>query len=289
MSVETDKKQDLVLIEKDISKEVLDKINKFEKYGEIHLPQNYSAENALKAAWLYIQELNDKDGKPALKVSTRASVATALFKMASKGLSVIKKQCYFIVYDGKLSYQDSYFGNISIAKRTAGLIDWNGSVVYEGDSENFKYEVDLDTGAKKIIAHPQDIKNIDVNKITGAYAIVKFSDGRKKTEVMSMVQIRESWAFGFARGKSKAHIKTPDQMAIRTVINRLLKPEINSTDDSDLDINRGNQESAKEESAREIETIQIESSQELKKGIEKINNDIEEENKETQVKKTPDF
>ena len=283
-----DKKTDLALIEKDISKEVLDKINKYEKYGEIHLPANYSAENALKAAWLYIQDLTDKNDKPALSVSTRASVAAALFKMASRGLSVIKKQCYFAVYGDQLVYQDSYFGSIAIAKRTAGLIDWNGSVVYEGDSKNFKYEVDLDTGAKKIIAHPQDIKNIDINKITGAYAIAIFADGRKKTEVMSIIQIRESWSFGFARGNSKAHKKTPDQMAIRTVINRLLKPEINSTDDSDLEVNRSNQD---EESTREIEVIEIESSEELIKGIEKINNDIEEENKEAQKKKdkTPKF
>lgn len=292
-----DKKTDLALVEKDISKEVLDKINKYEGYGEIHLPKNYSAENALKAAWLYIQDLADKDGKPALKVCARASVATALFKMASNGLSIIKKQCYFIVYDGQLSYQDSYFGNIARAKRTAGLVDWNGSVVYEGDSKNFKYEIDLDTGAKRIIAHPQDIKNIDVNKITGAYAIAIFDDGRKKTEVMSMVQIRESWSFGFARGKSKAHIKTPDQMAIRTVINRLLKPEINSSDDSDLDINREGQK----EPIREIETINLENNSDMSGGNEievttiympgddKSTNEKQVEEKAEDKTKTPDF
>lgn len=279
----SEKKAEVLLVEKDISKEVLDKINKYEEYGEILLPKNYSAENALKAAWLYIQDLKDKNDKPALSVSTRASVATALFKMASKGLSVIKKQCYFVVYGDKLTYTDSYFGAIAIAKRTAGLVDWNGSVVYEGDSKNFKYEVDLDTGAKKIIAHPQDIKNIDVNKITGAYAIAIFEDGRKKTEVMSMVQIRESWSFGFARGNSKAHKKTPDQMAIRTVINRLLKPEINSTDDSDLDINREGQK----EDTQPVETIEIEASK--PEVVEEIQEEKQVEEKADKKTKTPPF
>ena len=249
----------VTVVEKDVSKEVLDKVNKLREYGEIQLPDNYSAENALKAAWMYLQDLQDKNKKPALEVCSRNSVAKALFKMVSSGLSVIKNQCYLVVYGTELTYQVSYFGSIAIAKRTTEIIDVNGNVVYEGDAKGFKYEVDVETGATKIIAHPQDIKNIDINKIVGAYATAIFKDGRIKTKIMSMKQIRENWLFGYAKGNSMAHKRTPDQMAIRSVINRLLKMEINSSDDSYLNMERNdardiNSESGKEEA---IETIEI--------------------------------
>lgn len=49
-----------------------------------------------------------------------------------------------------------------------------------------------------------------------------------------MSQIKAAWRQGPTKGESPAHKNFPDQMAIKTVINRALKIDINSSDDSAL-------------------------------------------------------
>lgn len=49
-----------------------------------------------------------------------------------------------------------------------------------------------------------------------------------------MDQIKQAWQMGAAKGASKAHKNFPDQMAIKTVMNRALKLEVSSTSDVDL-------------------------------------------------------
>lgn len=61
------------------------------------LPTNYSAQNALKAAYLRLQGVKDRQGRPALTVCSQSSIANALLDMAIQGLSPAKNQCYFIV------------------------------------------------------------------------------------------------------------------------------------------------------------------------------------------------
>jgi recombination protein RecT len=72
------------------------------------------------------------------------------------------------------------------------------------------------------------------NKVKGAYAIVELADGLRAVEIMSMAQIQAAWNQGSTKGTSPAHKNFPDQMAMKTVINRALKLLINSSDDSDL-------------------------------------------------------
>lgn len=269
--------------EKDISKLVLERIAILEASGELSLPKDYNAANALKGAWLHLQDTIDKNGKSAIEVCTDLSISRALSKMVTNGLSVVKNQCYLVVYGDQLTCQDSYFGNYARAKRECGVIDAIGQVVYEGDKDGFKYETDLRTNNIKILAHPQNIDNIDNNKIAGAYATIFFSDGRKKTTVMSMAQIRENWLFGHAKGNSLAHKRTPDQMAIRTVLNRALKLELNSSDDSHLvNINQRKEENT------DVETIDMEATvveEEAK------TNSVKEgaENESTDKDDTPEF
>src|ERR1700710_1392956 len=95
---------------------VLAKVNDFTTHGNLQLPNGYSAENALRSAWLIIQQTQDLSKRPALEVCTKESIANALFEMVLKGLSPAKKQCYFIVYGTKLQMQQSYFGTIAISK-----------------------------------------------------------------------------------------------------------------------------------------------------------------------------
>lgn len=211
---------------------VLAKVNEFSNEGNLQLPPNYSAENALRSAWLLIQQTTDLSKRPALEVCSKESIANALFDMVLQGLSPSKKQCYFIVYGSKLTMQRSYFGTIAISKRVAGVKDVVGVPIFEKDI--FKYSIDVKTGKKTVTEHTQDFENIDPAKIKGAYAVVTYEDDSVEYEIMTWSQIWQSWQMGATKGNSPAHKNFPDQMACRTVISRALKLPVNSSNDDDL-------------------------------------------------------
>jgi recombination protein RecT len=211
---------------------VMNKITSYEKMGSLNLPADYSPANALRSAWLILQETKTKDSRPVLEACTRDSINNALFKMTIEGLSPVKKQCDFIAYGNKLLCQREYHGTIALAKRYAGIQSVIANVIYEKDV--FEYSIDPETGRKKITKHEQSIDNIDTAKIRGAYAVVTEKDGQKYTEVMSMPQIRKSWEQGPMGGNSPAHKNFGDQMCIKTVINRACKLYISSSNDGAL-------------------------------------------------------
>lgn len=196
------------------------------KYG-LSFPEDYNVANALMGAYLILKETEDKNHKPILESCSQASIANSLMDMATLGLSVQRKQGYFIAYGGKCQFQRSYFGNITIARRF-GLKDIHAEVIYEGD--NFVYHIE--DGNKVLDKHEQSIANIDNDKIVGAYAVVIMQDGTKMLEVMNMKQIKQSWqqGYGYKEG-SGTHSKFADQMAKKTVINRALKQIINTHGD----------------------------------------------------------
>ena len=211
---------------------VLEKVKTFREIGSIHLPKDYSVENAMRGAWLALQEMKDSANLPILQVCSRESIANALLDMATQGLSVAKKQGAFIVYGKKVIFQREYFGNIALAQRYSGMKDVRGNVVYKDDV--FEFGVDADTGRKHIIKHDQRLGNIDFTKIVGAYALVTMEDGSSFLEVMSWPQIQQSWMQGSTKGQSPAHKNFPDQMALKTVINRALKILISASNDAVL-------------------------------------------------------
>lgn len=225
-------KNQVAVIEKNISDSVLARVKELESNNQIHFPQNYSYQNALKSAQLILQETVDRDKKPVLLSCSKESIANALFDMVIQGLSPAKKQCYFIAYGGKLQLQRSYFGTTAVMKRLAGVKDVFSNVIYEKD--DFAYEIDLDTGTKRIVKHEQSFENIDPTAIKGAYAVIVKQDGTKYVEVMNMKQIRAAWNQGQTKGSSGAHTNFSDQMAMKSVINRAAKMFINTSDDSDL-------------------------------------------------------
>lgn len=191
-------------------------------------PSDYNVSNALMGAYLILKESTDKDGKPLLDVCSRTSIANSLMDMATLGLSVQKKQGYFIAYKGQCQFQRSYFGNMTIARRY-GMKEVNAEVIYENDE--FTYSI-VD-GKKEFGGHKQDFMNIDTSKIKGAYAIVTMNDGTKYLEVMNMNQIKQSWQQGYGYKESGGtHQKFADQMAKKTVINRAMKQIINTHGDA---------------------------------------------------------
>lgn len=226
MSKKAEEKKQPAVIKNEITAQVLSKIQVFTATGELQLPKDFSPANALKGAMLMLDDMD------ALKKYDKASISMALLKMCVEGLSPIKSQGYFIAYGKQLTWSRSYQGSIALAKRVGGVSDVVANVVYEGD--NFQFQVDPETGYKKIMIHEPSIKNIDNKKILGAYAVIIYTDGRRDLEVMTLAEIKEAWNMGATKGKSKAHEKFTQEMCKKTVINRACKGPINSSSDASL-------------------------------------------------------
>jgi len=180
-------------VQKEITEQVLLKINAFQANNELKLPADYSAENAVKSAFFMLQDLKTSSqagGKPVLEGCTKESIANSILDMVVQGLNPMKKQCYFIAYGTKLTMSRSYQGTIAVAKRVADVKDVFAQVVYEGDV--FEYEIIPSTGRTKIIKHDQKMENIDFNKIKGAYAVVTEQNGDSNVTIMTIVQIRQA-------------------------------------------------------------------------------------------------
>ena len=221
---ETKEAESRELVAKDFTEGMVVKIKQKEKFG-LTFPKDYNYTNEFMSAMLILQDTVDMNKKPVLQSCTRASIENALVEMVTSGLSMQKKQCYPVAYGGKLQCQKSVYGNTCIARRY-GLKDITAEVIYEGDT--FEYEIV--NGKKKIVTHKQDFENIDNDKVKGAYAIATMDDGSILTEVMNIKQIKQAWkqGFGYKENGNGTHQKFTDQMAMKTVKNRLLK-QINNT------------------------------------------------------------
>ena len=189
-----------------------------QEYG-LTFPADYNPTNALMGAYLILKETTDKNGKSVLETCSQTSIANSLMDMVTMGLSMQKKQCYPIAYGGKLQCQVSYHGNKAMAHRY-GAKTINAEVIYEGDT--FQYHIE--NGVKVLDKHEQDFKNIDLDKIVGAYCIITMVDGSKYMEVMNIQQIKTAWkkGYGYKEG-SGTHKEFTDMMAKKTVTSRACK------------------------------------------------------------------
>jgi recombination protein RecT len=219
------------------------RVRQFQANQEIHFPANYSPENALKSAWLIIQETKDRNGKSALAVCTQASVANAMLSMVIQGLNPVKKQGYFIVYGDQLQFQRSYFGTMAVCRQVTGAKEIFGEVVYEGD----EFEYTIKRGKKIITKHVQTLGNVDRKKIIAAYCTIVTSDDQEFSDIMTFEEIKQAWkkskTGAIKDGElntSSTHGEYTAEMSKKTVINRACKAYINSSDDSNLVINHFN-------------------------------------------------
>lgn len=222
----------LALIKRDTVDVVAERVREFQSRGEIHFPANYSPENAMKSAWLSLQNTVDRTGKPALEVCTRDSIANALLDMVVQGLNPAKKQGYFIVYGRQLVFQRSYFGTMAVTKRATGAKDIFAQVVYEGD----EFEFEITRGKKRVTKHVQTLRSISGGNIVAAYCTIIFPDDSEYTEIMTWDEIQQAWRKSRQNPNKEGstHQEFPQEMAKRTVINRTCKTYLNASDDGSL-------------------------------------------------------
>lgn len=220
--------------EKNITDNVLNRINQMVAASSLIIPKNYSPENALKAAWFKLLETKTKKDAqgnqyPVLEYCTKDSIANSLLKMVVNAWDPGKNQCYFIPYGKSLSCQGSYFGNKANAKR-CGMKDSSTQIVYDGD--DFDYEINPETGRIRIIKHSQKIDNIHMDKIKGGYTTMLMDDGTSDVIIMTIDQIKKAWEMG--QGEGKTHKNFTDMMAKKTISNRAFRHIINTSDDANL-------------------------------------------------------
>jgi recombination protein RecT len=221
----------LAIVRRDVVDVVAARVQQLCQDGELHMPEGYSPQNAMKAAWLALQEVKDRNDNPALTVCTQNSIANALLDMAVQGLNPAKQQCYFIVYGKTLVCQRSYLGTVALLRRVFGTnTEVYAEVVYEAD----EFEYEIRRGNKHVTKHVQKLENIDSKRIVAAYAVIEIAGREPYTELMTFGQIQRAWEQGQTKGKSPAHIGFPDAMAKKSVINRACKVLVKSSDDSYL-------------------------------------------------------
>lgn len=209
---------------------VAEKIKSMEQQGQIDMPEKYSAANALQAAYFTLTEVGYGKGKSLIEQVTPESVAFALQDMAIQGLSVAKKQGYFVPYGDKLQFQRSYHGTKAVLKRMNGVKDVWANVIWKGEEFEVEYN---ERGRLAFKSHKVDWKAATGKKddIEGAYCIIEREDGEQILTVMTMNEIETAW--DTSKNKSVQN-KYPQEMAKRTVINRASKEILNTSDDSDL-------------------------------------------------------
>lgn len=236
--------EQLAIMKRDVVDVVSERVRQMTEAGHIQFPPNYSAENALKAAWLALQSVEDKNHKSALAVCTKDSIANALLDMVVQALSPVKKQCYFMVYGNKLVCSRSYFGSMALAKRVEPGADIYYGVVYEGD----EFEYTIERGMKRIVKHVQSIDNVAMDKIKAAYCVIERDERLLASDIMTFAQIVQAWKQGqsYKSSGDGVHQKFTDQMAVKVVINRTCKGVINSSADDYLleAINRSDETAA---------------------------------------------
>ncbi|WP_164670935.1 recombinase RecT [Virgibacillus doumboii] len=252
---------ELALVKKDTVDVVANKVKEFQEAGELHFPANYSPENAMKSAWLKLQEVKAKSNNgyvPVLQHCTKDSIANSLLDMVVQGLNPSKSQGYFIAYGKSLTFQRSYFGTMAVTKRVTGAKSIDPAVIYEGDD----VEYETVNGRIKNLKHKQKFGNINKENITGAYCVIDFGDGDVYTELMTIDEIRQAWSQSQMWGKDQkqekkgsTHDNFKQEMAKKTVINRACKRYLNSSDDGSLVMQHFNRQDEAIEEARAQEEI----------------------------------
>ena len=202
---------------------VLARVNEMSEAG-FTLPADYNPTNAIKASMLVLQEIKDKNGKPALEVCTQASIQAALFKMLTFGEDVSKVQGYFITYGTQLQYQESYFGKVLRVRRI--FPEWTPvpMLIHEGDS--FEYAIDPETGRKKVLKHEQKLENID-KPIIGGYLYIPCADGGQDLYIMTAKEIAA--AHSKSRGGGAVHKQFSTKMYSKTLVSSGCNYILNST------------------------------------------------------------
>ena len=197
------------------------------KHG-IKVPKGYDVGNEIESAmFMIVNNVKNISNVPAIQCCTKDSIMMALRDMALQGLSVAKKQAYFIVYGNQLQLQRSYFGTITALRYMFPRFRITANVIYQGDK--YVYCTDPEGDYNYIRDVESSLENRD-KPIVAAYGSIYDETTGKRVYgcVMTMQEIQANW--NKSRSKDRGTQKEfPQEMAKRTLINRMCKLYINSS------------------------------------------------------------
>lgn len=209
-----------VQVRQNVGDVVIARVNSLCEAG-FTMPKDFSYVNAIKMTMLKLQDLKDKNGKPALTVCSPNSISTALFQMVTKGLNASLNQGYFLVRGDQLCFQESYFGKVLMVKRI--YPDWNPNPVVIREDDVFEYGIDAKTGKKYVIKHEQKLENIDKGFV-GGYIYLPTGE----LYILTKKQIMTAWSKSSSREQT-VHKTFDEKMIGKTLISTGCNMIINST------------------------------------------------------------
>lgn len=221
--------KNLIPLEMELSDTVLTKITGMVENSELALPEGYNAGTALRSALLIIKETKDKNGKTALEVCTKASIANALLNMCIQGLDPAKRQCYFIVFGNQLQLFRSYFGTQSALRRAVpSVYKIVADLVHEDDEVEWVTNQFGERHVARIVTDPME--NVEKPIKYGFCNIYDREGNLLGSTAMTWKDIQKSWSKTRSGGATQKDF--PEEMAKRTLINRACKHILNSSVDS---------------------------------------------------------
>ena len=257
------------------------------KDGKIKALPGYDLGTEISTAMLKIAQTKDRNGNLALKVCSQESVLSAMRDMALQGLSMSRNQCYPIVYGDKLEIQRSYFGTIAVFQRMFPNLKVTSNVLYKGDE--YEYCSDEIYDFNYVTNVRSKIENRD-NPIVAAYGSI--IDLTTKERVYGCVMTRSEIDRSWSKAKTKnVQNEFPQEMAKRTLINRMCKLYVNTciaVDKNLIDAYMRTTENEYEEE-RTATPAEVEKAKAIRgksKGLEGLKNLVKKDKAED-VKSTP--
>jgi recombination protein RecT len=155
---------------------------------------------------------------PDLQRATLESLLDSVRQAATLRLEPtgILGEGYLIKYGNEAQFEPGYRGLMKLARRSAQIDTIDAHVVYDGD------EFDIQYGTTPAIVHRPALK--DRGNYLGAYAWARLTSGELVIEYMPVAEIelvRKVSRNG--TGDNSPWVKWWDQMAVKTVLKRLMK------------------------------------------------------------------
>lgn len=154
--------------------------------------------------------------KPDLLMLDRQSLFSACMAAAQDGLMVDGKEAALVPFKNRVKYSPMVWGIMKKVRQSGDLSTLTVNMVFEKDK--FRYWVDDD--GEHVEHEPTPFS--DRGTKVGGYAMMKFSDGGRQIEIMSMRQIKDVQDVSTARnGPWQGAFK--EEMEKKSIVRRLAK------------------------------------------------------------------
>ncbi len=187
------------------------------------LPRHLTADRFVRVALTAVTRI------PKLAQCTPESVVKCMMTCSELGIEPDGRRAHLIPFGTECTLIVDYKGLVELAKRSGDVSNIHAQTVCENDA------FDYNTGE---VQHKIDFRN-DRGAMYAVYAVIKFKDGSKHTEIMTKTEVDRIRNRSRA-GKSGPWVTDYEEMAKKTVFRRaskwiVLSPEVQDALDKEDD------------------------------------------------------